>query len=402
MAKNNIYSFHKTVLGHMHKTRELRCEDASTSFTEDNELFHIAVVADGHGSPTCVRSHLGSKIVTEIAREELESFASGLLYNRTDEVAFFPRDKDILIKKLTDTIVFRWKETVLGHLLANPFTKEELEFADYYAEEYRQNKEIEHAYGTTLIAALQVGDFLILIQQGDGRCDVFYRDGSVDQPIPWDENCHNNVTTSMCDLDANEEIRSIVLNWKERGIIACYLGTDGVEDSYRDMEGTHIFYQKLSCYIVENGSENFEIYLENALPEFSKRGSGDDVSVAGIVDLSGIAKLAKFYEREIEKYDVSNLMQQYASKKISMKRKYKILKQKEEDARIACEQEKENCKQYLRKWKEARKRYQKSSGEFQEYNAKYQEINTKCEEAAKRLGELNEKQKKDRAKLVDD
>lgn len=398
MAKNNIYSFHKTVLGYMHEKKELRCEDASDSVTGDNDLFHIAVVADGHGSPTCVRSHLGSKMAAEIATEELDCFAASLLYNRADET--FPEDKEAGIKKLTDTIVFRWKEEVFEHLLANPFTEEELVLADYYAQEYRQYQKIEHAYGTTLIAALQVGDDLILIQQGDGRCDVFYQDGSVDQPIPWDENCQDNVTTSMCDFDASEEIRHVVLNWKEQGVVACYLGTDGVEDSYRDMEGTHVFYQKLSCYLVENGMENFESYLEHVLPEFSKRGSGDDVSVSGIVDLDEIVKLNQFYEREIEKYDVSNLMQQYASKGISMKRKYNILKQKEEDAKRACEQEKENCKQYLQKWKESRKKYQKLSSEFQEYHAKYQEIHEKCEKAAKRLEELNEQQKKEKTKLA--
>lgn len=397
MVKNNIYSFHKTVQGHMHKMRELRCEDYSASFTEDNDLFHIAVVADGHGSPVCVRSHIGSKIVTEIAVEELEHFASYLLYNRKNEVAkrdieklqsflqekesnqylfhifdeeeennfsldgfltseeegegyegfSFPRDKDILIKRLTDTIVWRWREAVGEHFLANPFTEEELELANRYAKEYRQKKKIEHAYGTTLIAALRVSDFLILIQQGDGRCDVFYGDGSVDQPIPWDENCHENVTTSMCDFNADEEIRSTVLNLKKKEVVACYLGTDGVEDSYRDMEGTHVFYQNLSCYIVERGIEKFETYLEEMLPEFSKRGSGDDVSVAGIVDFVGIERLAEFYDREIEAYAVLNRMQQYASKKISMRRKYKILSQKEEDARVALEREQENCKEYI-------------------------------------------------------
>ncbi len=400
MSENNIYSFHKTVRGYMHVMRDIICQDCSASFAEDDDLFHIAVVADGHGSSVCMRSNIGSEMVTEIAKEELENFASYILYNRkreiakkeleelnsflqnqksdsyffrmfgAEEVSFeeslaaiemtkengegydglsFPEDKEVLIKKLTDSIVFRWNKAVNEHFAVNPFTEQEFELAGEYAEQYRRKMEIEHAYGTTLIASLRVKDFLILIQQGDGRCDVFYGDGEVDQPIPWDENCHENVTTSMCDFDAEKRIRSCVLDLRKRKIVACYLGTDGVEDSYRNMEGTHAFYQNLSCYIVENGTEEFEKYLEELLPEFSKRGSGDDISVAGIIDLEGIQELSEFYDREIEAYHISNMMQQYESKKISMTRKHEILRQKEESARLALEKERENCREYIEK-----------------------------------------------------
>ena len=402
MSKNNIYSFHKTVRGHMHVMRDMVCQDCSVSFAEDDDLFHIAIVADGHGSSVCMRSDIGSKMVTEIAREELENLASYILYNRkreidkkeleelnfflqnqksdsyffrifgTEEVSVeqslttepvqmlgenmegydgfsFPEDKEVLIKRLTDSIVFQWNKAVNEHFARHPFTEQELELAGVYAEKYRRKIEIEHAYGTTLIAALRVKGFLILIQQGDGRCDVFYGNGEVDQPIPWDENCHENVTTSMCDFDADKEIRSCILDLRQREVVACYLGTDGVEDSYRDMEGTHAFYKNLSCYIVEKGTDEFQEYLEKLLPEFSRRGSGDDISVAGIVDLEGITRLAKVYDREIEAYHISNMMQQYVSKKISMTRKHKILRQKEEAARLALEKEQENCKEYMEK-----------------------------------------------------
>lgn len=402
MTKNKIYSFHKSVRGHMHVMRDIVCQDYSASFAEDNDLFHIAIVADGHGSSVCMRSNIGSKMVTEIAKEELESFASYILYNRKREIAkkeleewnsflqnqksdsyffrifgtedisveeslnteyaqmleekeegydgfSFPEDKEVLIRKLTDSIVFKWNKAVKEHFAVHPFTEEEFKLAGEYAEEYRRKMHIEHAYGTTLIASLRVKNFLILIQQGDGRCDVFYGDGEVDQPIPWDENCHENVTTSMCDFDADKEIRSCILDLRDREVVACYLGTDGVEDSYRDMEGTHVFYESLSCYIVEKGTEEFEKYLEEMLPKFSQGGSGDDISIAGIIDLEGIAKLAEFYDREIKAYQVSNMMQQYASKKISMTRKHKILRQKEEAARLVLEKEQENCREYLEK-----------------------------------------------------
>ncbi len=468
MSKNNIYSFHKSVRGYLHVMRDMICQDSSASFSEDNDLFHIAIVADGHGSSICVRSEIGSKFAADIAKEELERFASYILYNRRSKIdddelllfhsflqnqemdssfyqvfgtkernieelsrklqrqeageetekieketgnstgktenkvgkkdgerqvrLSFPKDKDVFIKKVARSIVYKWNKAVNEHFAANPFTEEELIRAGHYGENYRRKAKIEHAYGSTLIAALQVKNFLFLIQQGDGRCDVFFEDGTVEQPIPWDENCHENMTTSLCDFDAETGIRSCVLSLDERKVVAVYVGTDGVDNSYPDMEGTHIFYRSLSCRIVESDDDGdrseFEQYLDIMLPEFSKRGSGDDISVAGIVDLDGIRKVMGSYEREIEMYQVANMMQRYASKKVSMTRKYRILRRKMEEAKLFLEEEEEKYKEYKRKLEEAEQKYEKAKEEFEQYDAHYSEIDEKCESFAARLREL--------------
>ena len=39
--------------------------------------------------------------------------------------------------------------------------------------EYDRGERLEHIYGTTLIAGLLTESYLLLIQQGDGRCVVF-------------------------------------------------------------------------------------------------------------------------------------------------------------------------------------------------------------------------------------
>ena len=57
--------------------------------------------------------------------------------------------------------------------LKNEVSEDDLSEAGIYSETYRQGQRLEHLYGTTLIAALMVSKYLILIQQGDGRCDVF-------------------------------------------------------------------------------------------------------------------------------------------------------------------------------------------------------------------------------------
>ena len=51
------------------------CEDSSVSYSAEDGKYHIAIVADGHGSKKCFRSNEGSKIATEVAMECLQQFA---------------------------------------------------------------------------------------------------------------------------------------------------------------------------------------------------------------------------------------------------------------------------------------------------------------------------------------
>lgn len=82
---------------------------------------------------------------------------------------------------------------------------------------------VEHIYGTTLMAALALPGCLLLIHQGDGRIDVFYGDGRVEQPVPWDIRCEDTTTTSMCDADVTSSIRHKIINLRETPVVACYL-----------------------------------------------------------------------------------------------------------------------------------------------------------------------------------
>ena len=65
------------------------------------------------------------------------------------------------------------------------------------------------------------------------------------------------------------------------------------------MGGVHTFYKDLTCQIASMDTTAFEDYLCEMLPEFSeigrfsRAGSGDDISVAGIVDVEEISKFVK-------------------------------------------------------------------------------------------------------------
>ena len=354
---DQVFTFHETVRGHLHVMNEFPCEDSSSSFSAENGRYHIAIVADGHGSKSCFRSDYGSKVATEVALECLQQFAEATLASEELEERFYkdifsnPRYRHMTVRRLTDTILAEWHDRVLEDYKNNPPTLEEMGES---ATEYQNGKNPAHIYGTTLIAALKMSQCLILLHQGDGRCDVFYEDGSVDQPIPWDSRCEDTATTSLCDEDAAERFRSCVLNLTEKPVIACYVGCDGVEDAYRDtyeglggshvlMGGVHAFYKYLTCQIVQMGDEAFKSWLPDFLAKFSadgifsRSGSGDDVSVSGIVDLSKISSFTEGYAYDVKLYALEEDLFWKEDELRGKTRKHGILKKRFDDAKLAYE-----------------------------------------------------------------
>lgn len=390
---SRVYTFHETVRGHFHSKNGYPCEDSSVSFSAEDGRYYIAVVADGHGSGVCFRSEYGAKAATGVALECLQQFAATVLASEETEDRFYqdmfsnPRYRQMTVRRLTDTVLAGWYDRVLEDYKSNPPSVEEM---GEYAAEYENGKSPVHIYGTTLIAALQLPKCLLLLHQGDGRCDVFYPDGSVEQPIPWDVRCEDAVTTSLCDEDAAESFRSCVLDLEERPVMACYLGSDGVEDAYRDtyeglggshvrMGGVHTFYKALTCQLAKMEQAEFEAYLKEMLPEFSANGkfshsgSGDDVSVAGIVDLDVIGQSAAGYECDVRRYELEEELFWKEDELRGKTRKHGILKKRLEEAQSALQ--------------EAQKRQQELEMELMQLKLQREEYAEEVEQAKAELDE---------------
>lgn len=354
---NEVYTFHETVRGHLHVMREIPCEDFSDSYSAENGKYHIAIVADGHGSKECFRSSFGSQAVTEVAMRCLKEFADSVLVSPETEKRFYkdlftnPRYRQMTIRRLTDTIIAEWHDRVFDDYNNNPPTEEEL---DVNAEKYKDMNKIPHIYGTTLIAALLLPSCLLVLHQGDGRCEVFYADGTVDQPVPWDQRCEDTTTTSMCDFDVSTSIRNCIIDISKQNVVACYLGSDGVEDAYRDtyegiggthslMGGVHTFYKDLSCQLVSMTPESFREYLKKMLPQFSaggrfsRSGSGDDISVAGIVNIEAINNLTEKFVVDVKKYALEEDLFWKEDELRGKTRKHGILQKRMNEAKEALD-----------------------------------------------------------------
>lgn len=395
---DDYYVFHRTVRGYSHKKRNISCEDASACYAGEagRGKYYIAAVADGHGDRTCVRSAKGAGLAVKAAVCCLESFAESALSGQTEEgesevKPMYPADGSEDLRRLTDGLVAQWNDEVQRHIKEHPFLEEELAVAGSAADIYRAGKKLVHAYGTTLIAALMLPGVLLLLQQGDGRCEVFYEDGTVEQPIPWDDRCYQNVTTSMCDPDAADGIRVCVIPLNQKKVTACYLGTDGVEDSYRTMEGTHMFYRKLSCELVQNRPDGsrcnedvFQKRLYRILKNLSRHGSGDDVSAAGIVDAGSLIPCVSLFEKQIERYGLEEEQIYYENRRISMSRKHGILRARMEEAA-------ENQRGKERELETARQKYKAAKKEFEKYDGRFQEVEEGIRRTRGLLLELDQK-----------
>lgn len=403
---NKVYTFHETVRGHLHVMNEFPCEDSSVSFSSENGRYHIVAVADGHGSKSCFRSDYGSKAATEVAIACLQQFADATLVSEEVEERFYkdvfsnPRYRQMTVRRLTDTIIAEWHDRVLDDYTKNPPSTEEMGES---AAEYAGGKSPSHIYGTTLIAALQMPKCLILVHQGDGRCDVFYSDGSVDQPIPWDARCEDTTTTSLCDEDAADGFRSCVISLEDKPVIACFLGCDGVEDAYRDtyeglggshvlMGGVHTFYKDLLCQLAKMGQAEFENYLKLMLPDFSangkfsRSGSGDDVSIAGIVDLNAICRFISQYEYDVKRYALEEDLFWKEDELRSKTRKHGILQKRVNEAQTALDDAKTKQQNLEKELQHLKKRSKEFDQKIEQTKADLDEYRQESQSALAQLG----------------
>ena len=258
-------------IGKSHIQNNLSCEDYSAHYSD--EKLSVIVISDGHGDKNCFRSAKGAKFACEIAINACRQFES--ITDHIDDIAHC--DFESLVTSMESDIADNWKDKVLSDAQDHPFSDEELSLASEQAQGiYRSGQKLEKAYGCTLIFAMSTRVFWLAIQIGDGKCVAAYPDGVFMEPIPPDENCLGNRSTSLCNSNAKESFRHYYSNIKP---VAAFVSSDGVEESF-DQAGLYNCFYSLAYWLKEEGYDATIFKLEDLLPKISEGGSGDDVSVA--------------------------------------------------------------------------------------------------------------------------
>lgn len=272
---NTTYDFAFSEQGYNHIKSDKVCQDSSGCYSDDSMA--VVVVADGHGSDNYPRTDRGSSFAVEATITAVREFVKTVEESAID----ISVDSDSYLEQLAKNILANWYAAVDTDLEKYPFSEEELsKVSEKYKKRYLSGQRQEKAYGTTLIVACQTKNYWFGLQIGDGKCVCISPDGSMGEPIPWDEDCQANITTSICDSEAIEEFRYY---FTKKCPIATLMGTDGIDDSYANTEEMYVLYRSILAIFAEYGRETGEAEIEAFLPGLSRKGSGDDVSIAGIV-----------------------------------------------------------------------------------------------------------------------
>lgn len=304
-------SFSTYCQGESHIIADKVCQDYAINKTRNG--ISIAIVCDGHGGERYFRSNIGAKYAAEVTLKQVQT----LLKNSKDlddlltkasfcqvEAITTQRasgniDKETAIdgifRQLFKSIIAGWHNAIFEHAVNNPATEVEIKsvperyltaFQNSISslDTYTQN-DIEKTYGCTLIAVVCTRKYWFAFHIGDGKCVSFSKEGNWMEPILWDDNCFLNKTTSLCDLDAIDEFR-YCYGGKDSIPIAVFLGSDGIDDSFGEIENLVNFYIQLAKVICigRSGGELAKKNLKDDLPKLSKIGSKDDMSVAAVYD----------------------------------------------------------------------------------------------------------------------
>lgn len=322
--------------GESHKSTNKPCQDYA--YAESSEQLSMAIVSDGHGGERYFRSQYGSEMVVNITKEAIRSFVENM-----EQSSFTPKSSRSVFddahytayssameeeqlehtnahKALTwlfSHIITQWNQSVAEHARNNDLSEWEEEHVEQkYKDEFHAMRESEDAtfektYGCTLMAYVQTPDYWFAFHLGDGKC-VSMRISEnqelvCEQPIPWDEKCFLNKTTSLCDSNALREFR-YCYQGDGKFPRAVFLGSDGIDDSYGDGEILNNFYIQLFKIIIRKGNEAALKELKKSLPIISQRGSKDDMSVACVYNDTALIAMYNYltdYQQYVMEKDLS-------------------------------------------------------------------------------------------------
>lgn len=265
--------FHITVRGASHIRKKIACQDSSKTIRFGASA--AAAVADGHGDVRYFRSRFGSRFAVDAALKSIREFVTlenGQLSSSCVE------EKMTQLKK---NIILNWNRKVCAHLSRHPFLEEELApLSDARRTCLIQGREIESAYGTTLIAAAMTPRFWFGVQIGDGDCIAAETDGTF-EAVPRGPGLVANITTSLCEPDAIDKFLHL---YKEERPGFVLMSTDGIRNSFDSRENYNRFMRKIALSFSSEPYDQTHRFLKSFLRKMTVKGSGDDLSVAGMID----------------------------------------------------------------------------------------------------------------------
>ncbi len=263
--------------GSIHRGNDLPNQDCIAWVQKETDSGEVEVLslADGHGSEKYFLSHIGARIVVQVANDLLYQFAqvsAGLSLT----------DIKVGIERLPFQIVRQWRQLVEDDWNSPERRKE--------AEGWLDNPEIVRAaetspliaYGTTLLSVLVTERFILYLQIGDGDILAIDAHSEITEPVPPDGRNIANETTSLSNPTAMRDFR-VEFRRRDSSVPALImLATDGYANSFLTRTGFHKVGSDIWQMIRADGEAGWqavEKQLEGWLQRTTELGSGDDISV---------------------------------------------------------------------------------------------------------------------------
>lgn len=271
-----------SIRGYSHVLSEKECQDNSISWQE--KQYDAVIVCDGHGGDKYFRSAIGSRFACEAGKKMISAFMEYVLNNEETRINW-----DALLSQLEISIINEWNELVERHFLDNPF-ESDTRF-EMLAEEDKRSLYSSYvkAYGSTFIAAVLIDKQLFVLKLGDGNVCVLngqYKACLLDKTRRElaDDQLQFNLTTSLCNSDAAKSFKHCNVPVKLNRITGVLISSDGVINSFATEEAYVAFVENVFRGFQEQKLKDAKRELEDFLPELSKKGSGDDLSIAVIME----------------------------------------------------------------------------------------------------------------------
>ncbi|MCK8061361.1 MULTISPECIES: PP2C family serine/threonine-protein phosphatase [unclassified Fusibacter] len=255
-----------SVIGPSHIKSGLPNQDAF-SYEEDNGV-HLVGVADGHGSSSCFRSHIGSRLATEAVIRQAKPLSAEKLDALDEESAY------AFTRKWGEKVLKAWVKDVLSHLRENPFTQSEVDGLDDKGRR-ALGKNALLAYGATLIAVIITPNRILGYNLGDG--DLLVAHGrKVICTVYKDDDTIGNSTYSLCTSGSMSKLAHLDMTTEDLDWIM--IATDGYRNSFKNEKGFYKVGKDLHKLYRKHGLEVIEKHFEGWLHETTQGGSGDDLT----------------------------------------------------------------------------------------------------------------------------
>ena len=242
------------------------CQDAHALWASSflGEPLLVAAVADGHGGERHDLSHFGAALAVQAAVGEVIASLPGP--SGRGEWRPVPAGGE---EEFHHRVTERWKEEVradAGRRTGLPATEE-------------AGPELFTRYGSTLLVAIVVGSECWVGQIGDGDILLVRPDGSIEAPLPKDEELLGTVTFSLSSLNAPALWKTARFPVGPGGLLV--MATDGLSDSFEDPDtGIQVFARSLAERVASYGIGRIGSALPGWLDGYSRDGSGDDMTLA--------------------------------------------------------------------------------------------------------------------------